>query len=149
LGFSKVTQAPKHAQSVGEAFFMPLNVATTRRLVRTTNGGLTLVPQIAREDDLMPLCEGGKLPLILRALCEDTWGLIGCSYWRVVGLTGLLTDEASLTVVVSDVLSATLNTAARAIWCDDVYLWIRAVGIYPSQDCRKTIVSLTIIKDDI
>jgi hypothetical protein len=80
VGFSGFLRHPPYSVSSGESFFKPLNVATTRRLARTRDGRLALVPQDAMVGDKVAVCQGGKLPFILRSMVKHTWELVGCSY---------------------------------------------------------------------
>jgi hypothetical protein len=53
--------------------------ANYRRLARTHNGYLCLVPESTREGDCMVLCMGGRVPLIMRRT-NAYWTLQGESY---------------------------------------------------------------------
>ncbi|KAH7346853.1 heterokaryon incompatibility protein-domain-containing protein [Rhexocercosporidium sp. MPI-PUGE-AT-0058] len=63
-----------------------------RRIARTENGYIGLVPRLAEEGDHVVLLKGGKFPIVLRLKGEGVWEFIGDSY--VHGITrGELWDE--------------------------------------------------------
>ena len=52
-----------------------------RRLARTANGRLALVPATAAVGDTVILMAGGKLPLIIKPAKEKSgWTLVGAAY---------------------------------------------------------------------
>jgi hypothetical protein len=46
-------------------------ILSSRRMMRTENENIGLVPKTAREGDWVVLCEGGKVPLIVRPSGQD------------------------------------------------------------------------------
>jgi hypothetical protein len=59
-----------------------------RKMARTTNGHVSMIPAAAEEGDYLALCEGSSMPLILREV-NDTWMLIGDCY-----VHGVMNGEA-------------------------------------------------------
>lgn len=67
------------------AFREAMSGAKNRRMIRTTQGYIGLAPALARKGDLIALCRGGKVPLVLRdssSTTEQEWSLIGDCYVR-------------------------------------------------------------------
>ena len=61
-----------------------------RRLARTANGRLALVPATAAVGDTVILMAGGKLPLIIKPAKEKSgWTLVGAAY-----VDGIMQGEA-------------------------------------------------------
>jgi hypothetical protein len=70
-----------------------LTHAKNRRLARSKNGYLCLVPDTARIGDSISLCKGGTVPLILRRDSES-WNLIGEAYVHGIMKGEKWNDEA-------------------------------------------------------
>ncbi|KAK3339793.1 heterokaryon incompatibility protein-domain-containing protein [Lasiosphaeria hispida] len=84
LGAAKmVSRGAEYGPEEDEAFFTHMAVATGRGLGRTEGGLLGLVPPGAREGDGVVLCEGGKVPLVVRE-GEGGWELLGGGYFHGV-----------------------------------------------------------------
>lgn len=90
VGYTGInTKQPAEAAGQ-EVYISRIQVAGSRRLARTANGRLALVPKHAQSGDQVVLCRGGKLPLILRSASDGkSWELVGCAYVR-----GIMYGEA-------------------------------------------------------
>ena len=71
-----------------QAFERYLTMAFGRKIARTGNGFIALVPAGAQSGDSVALCKGGKTPVILRPYAS-TWKLIGDCY-----VHGIMDGEA-------------------------------------------------------
>jgi hypothetical protein len=80
-GFYKWTTLPASRifSSSGRGLSAVSEVAVFRRLARTENGYLALVPAEARVDDKISLLQGGKMPYVLREKGNE-WELVGDCY---------------------------------------------------------------------
>jgi len=61
------------------SFRSKMTVATQRRMIRTKDGLVGLVPELARKGDFVCLFKGGMVPLVMRKV-GSRWTLIGDSY---------------------------------------------------------------------
>jgi hypothetical protein len=61
------------------SFRSKMTVATQRRMVRTKQGLIGLMPELARKGDFVCLFKGGMVPLVMRKV-SSRWMLIGDSY---------------------------------------------------------------------
>jgi hypothetical protein len=68
---------PARIQRIG--FPPESDLSNHRRMVRTKKGYIALAPRHTKRDDMIAICGGGKLPLIVRKEGEH-WVLVGESY---------------------------------------------------------------------
>ncbi|KAK4220784.1 heterokaryon incompatibility protein-domain-containing protein [Podospora fimiseda] len=83
----------KSLRDVMGSFFYAGRFMANRRMARTRDGYLCLVPQTAAVGDEIALFTGGALPLVVRKTTSDSWQMIGDTYVHGI-MMGEAYDEA-------------------------------------------------------
>jgi hypothetical protein len=77
ISFYERPQEPFDATTL---FSDMLSCSMHRRMVLTDKGYIGLAPRLTEEGDCIALVKGGRVPLVFRSRCADTWERIGDCY---------------------------------------------------------------------